>query len=50
MHSAKVIARQVAEDAHPTVARHILVLNADRREIGRVLVNDGSERDHDGGQ
>jgi hypothetical protein len=28
MHSAKVIARQVAEDAHPTVARHILVLNA----------------------
>lgn len=50
MRSAKIIARQVAEDAHPVATRHISVLNADRSEIGRVPVEDNSKGDHRGGQ
>jgi hypothetical protein len=43
MRSAKLIARRVSEDAHPAAPRHISVLNADRREIGRIRVGDNSE-------
>jgi hypothetical protein len=41
--SAEMIARRVADDAHPAAARHISVLNADRLEIGKVPVGDNSK-------
>ena len=43
MHSAKMIARQIAADAHPAGGRHISVLDADRLEVGRVPVDDNDE-------
>jgi hypothetical protein len=50
MRSAKMIARRVSEDAHPSAPRHISVLNADRREIGRIRVDDSSEGELSGDQ
>jgi hypothetical protein len=43
MRSAKMIARQIAEEAHPAGQIHISVLDADRLEIGRVPVDENRE-------
>ena len=38
INAGKVIAKQIAEDAPPTQARHVEILDSDRQSVGQVPI------------
>ena len=42
--AAKVIARQIAEDAAPSLARHVEILNIYRQRVGQVPIKVKTDR------